>query len=82
MITVLTTIGLDLVYGNHLSTERTPLAHHREIFQGLSKAKSNISRGAGGKDVVTLAVCPLWCLFKNTRGCLRLWIESGSGGLY
>lgn len=38
----------DLVYGNHLSTEQTPPAHHRGIFQGLFKAKSNISRGAGG----------------------------------
>ncbi len=37
----------DLVYGNHLSTEQTPPAHHRGIFQGLLKAKSNISRGAG-----------------------------------
>lgn len=39
----------DLVYGNHLSTEQTPPAHHRGIFQRLLKANSNISRGAGGE---------------------------------
>lgn len=39
----------DLVYGNHLSAEQTPPAHHRGIFQRLLKAKSNISRGAGGE---------------------------------
>ncbi|KAG8009339.1 hypothetical protein GBF38_017583 [Nibea albiflora] len=39
----------DLVYGNHLSTEQTPPAHHRGIFQRLLKAKSNISRGAAGE---------------------------------
>lgn len=39
----------DLLYGNHLSTEQTPPAHHRGIFQRLLKAKSNISSGAGGE---------------------------------
>lgn len=38
----------DLVYGNHLSTAQTLPAHHRGIFQRLSKAKSNISGGVGG----------------------------------
>lgn len=57
----------DLVYGNHLSTEQTPPSHHRGIFQRLSEGKSNISRRAGGENVVTFTVCLVWCLFRNTN---------------
>lgn len=82
-ITVLTSTASDLVYGNHLSAERTPPAHHRGIFQRLSKAKSNISRGARGRGEMS----PPWLFVcskkkKNTKGCLWLRIESGSRVLY
>lgn len=49
----------DLLYGNHLSTERTPPAHHRGIYQRLFQGSSNISRGAEGGRVASpsLFVC-------------------------
>lgn len=35
-----------------------------------------------GRAVVTSTVYLLWCLFNNTKGCLRFWIASGPGEQY
>lgn len=41
-----------------------------------------MSRGARRAGMWSPSVCLLWCLLKNTKGCLWFWIASGSGEQY